>query len=643
MKNAELYWRNGQPVSAQFDDIYFSAEDGLQETEHVFLAANDLPRRWQGVEKFVIGETGFGSGLNFFTTVMHWLNTTGPNQQLFYYSVELFPFRGEDLKRAISLWPEFESLLEAFMPQYPPAIEGSHLIRLYDGRVTLCLMLGDVEDFLRRSRIQVDAWYLDGFAPSANSRMWSQDVFNHIARLSKAGATFSTFTVAGFVRRGLQAAGFEVKKIEGFGRKRHMLAGRLPQAVEPAKSRPWFYLPSPKHHKKAVIIGAGIAGLTTAHALLNRGWQVELIEQNPSSAMQASGNPQGLVMPKFNLQASRDNDFYNTAFLYAIARLNQLTKQGFKDWQQSGILKLVRTKRQAGQLADMNSIEGFVKALSAAEASQIAGLDLQDAALWFPSAGYCSPASLCDYLYTTMAESVSAHFNTQIDRLEYQQQWRLFQQGHLVTEADIIILCNAYQASVFRHTSHLDIQPARGQVSLLAENTLSQSLACPIAYEGYVIPAVQGRHLCGASFIAGDNDCQPRDKEDRENIQMLSQVLPVFQEDEAALSSRASVRAVSRDRMPLVGPVASLELLQNSYHDLYKGRPDACYPASEYYPGLYINAAHGARGLVSSFLSAEIIAAQLNNEPLPVLSDVAEALHPSRSIIKRILKRQLRG
>jgi len=166
-------------------------------------------------------------------------------------------------------------------------------------------------------------------------------------------------------------------------------------------------------------------------------------------------------------------------------------------------------------------------------------------------------------------------------------------------------------------------------------------LFCPIVYDGYVMPSQQARHLVGATFISNNSSTDWQLADDQDNIKKLQQVMPdIFEHSVIKLCSRASVRAVSHDRMPLVGALADKNIILEQYADLYKGRASHVYDEAEYYTGLYINAAHGARGFVSSFLSAQIIAAQLNNEPLPVSSDVMDALHPSRSIIKRCFKRQ---
>lgn len=315
MKQAKIEWKQGQPVSQRFDDIYFSREDGVAESEYVFLKNNDLPDRWLNSQQFVIAETGFGTGLNFLITLRHWLATAPENARLHYYSIEKYPLTVSDLEKALSVWPEYQTLLDELLAVYPPAVKGCHPLYLCDRRVTLVLMFGDITEMLRELPTSVDVWYLDGFAPAKNPEMWTADIFKGIAQHSHRGSHFSTFTAVGDVRRGLTDAGFEVRRVRGFASKREMLVGSLQTERPVRQAMPWFKLPvSNISSKKVAVIGAGIAGITTAWALANRGWQVSLLEQCSDIAQQASGNPLGVLMPRITLDQSVEGEFYASAF-----------------------------------------------------------------------------------------------------------------------------------------------------------------------------------------------------------------------------------------------------------------------------------------------------------------------------------------
>ncbi|GJL85007.1 MAG: hypothetical protein DHS20C02_07820 [Micavibrio sp.] len=215
--------------SQQFDDVYFSAEDGLAETHHVFLKGNDLPGRWQGLgdgkARFVVAETGFGTGLNFLATWKLFEETAEAGQALDFISFEKFPLSVEEIREALALWvDEFEGRVENMLGLYPLRVPGFHRIVLNE-RVSLTLVFDDVNEAMAQLEAEVDCWFLDGFKPASNPEMWSETVFAQMARLSKKGASFATFTSAGFVKRGLREAGFEVRKVPGFGGKWAMLVG----------------------------------------------------------------------------------------------------------------------------------------------------------------------------------------------------------------------------------------------------------------------------------------------------------------------------------------------------------------------------------------------------------------------------------
>jgi tRNA 5-methylaminomethyl-2-thiouridine biosynthesis bifunctional protein len=215
----------GAPRSELFDDVYFSAHDGFAETLHVFLEGNDLPERWAGKERFVIAETGFGTGLNFLAAWSLFEATTAPNQKLDFISFEKFPLDREEIELHLQPWKhEFPELLATLLKKYPLLVPGFHRAALNE-RVSLTLVFDDVNKAVAQLETPVDAWFLDGFKPSTNPDMWSATVFENMARLSKEGSTFSTFTAAGEVKRGLSAAGFDVQKVPGFGTKRDMLTG----------------------------------------------------------------------------------------------------------------------------------------------------------------------------------------------------------------------------------------------------------------------------------------------------------------------------------------------------------------------------------------------------------------------------------
>lgn len=217
-QTAELTWgEGGIPVSTRFGDPYFSRNDGLAETRHVFLAGNGLPGRFH--DGFRIVELGFGTGLNMLASVLAWSAAKVPGR-LHYTSFEAFPMVAADIARALEAFPEAAPVAAPFLDQWRA---GQTVIDLCGVRVTV--ILGDARETLPRWVGQADAWFLDGFSPAKNPELWSEPLLAEVGAHTAPGGSFATYTAAGFVRRGLQAAGFQVERRPGHGAKRHMTAG----------------------------------------------------------------------------------------------------------------------------------------------------------------------------------------------------------------------------------------------------------------------------------------------------------------------------------------------------------------------------------------------------------------------------------
>ncbi len=221
-----LIWRDNTPVSPHFDDIYFSIEDGLAESSFVFLENNQLEQRFKIVtDQFVIGELGFGTGLNFLNTVRLWQQCAPHTATLHYYAVEKYPLSPADIERTLRVWSPLQDLTDIFVVQYPKILMSEY--SLIFKNVYVSIFCEDIITGLRRIAHPVHAWYGDGFAPAKNPAMWSSQVFQQMAEKSAPTATFATFSAARLVRDNATAAGFTTEKVKGFGRKRTMLRGHL--------------------------------------------------------------------------------------------------------------------------------------------------------------------------------------------------------------------------------------------------------------------------------------------------------------------------------------------------------------------------------------------------------------------------------
>ncbi len=220
-QQGRIEWRGDVPVSTRFDDPYFSLEDGLAETRHVFLAGNDLPGGFR--PGFHIAELGFGTGLNMLAALQAWI-ADGVEGPMHYTGFEAYPMSFDDLERALAAFPSLDDLAKPILAAWRQSetdIVTSHL--------TARIVIGDARQTLAAWSGNADAWFLDGFAPAKNPGLWEPSLMQEVARHTTPGGTFATYTAAGHVRRALADAGFDVERRPGFGRKRHMTVGRLPE------------------------------------------------------------------------------------------------------------------------------------------------------------------------------------------------------------------------------------------------------------------------------------------------------------------------------------------------------------------------------------------------------------------------------
>lgn len=402
IQTATLSWNEqGTPVSEQFDDIYFSNEDGLEETHYVFLKGNGFPARFEQHprDNCIFAETGFGTGLNFLTLWRDFAQFKQQNpcaklQRLHYISFEKYPLQCADLTAAHERWPELAAFAESLRAQWPLPLAGCHRILLAEGAITLDLWFGDVNTLLPQLDAslnhQVDALFLDGFAPAKNPDMWNDTLFSAMARMARPGGTFATFTAAGFVRRGLQQSGFEVTKVKGFGQKREMLTGSLPQRLE-APSAPWYHRPAAAHCDDIAIIGGGIVTALAALALQRRGAKVTLYCADAQPAQGASGNRQGALYPLLNGKNDALETFFTSAFTFARRQYDQFIEQGIQfDHQWCGVSQLAFDEKSRGKIDKMLQTawpEALAQGMSREQLSVLAGLDCAHDGIHYPAGG----------------------------------------------------------------------------------------------------------------------------------------------------------------------------------------------------------------------------------------------------------------
>lgn len=651
LHHARLDWNEaGTPVSSEFGDVYFSNDNGLSETRYVFLQQNRLPERFShhDSDSFVIGETGFGTGLNFLATMAAFLEQaplSGNGSRLHFISVEKYPLTQADLRKALAAWPELAPLSQPLIDQWPLPVSGCHRLLFADGRIRLDLWFGDIKEMLPQvphpATGLVDAWYLDGFSPAKNPEMWTQDLFDDLARLARPDATLSTFTCAGFVRRGLIAAGFAMKKVKGHGSKREMLAGVREGKVPQQSIAPWYARPAGREGE-VLIIGGGIASAMTALSLVERGRHVTLLCEDGEPASSASGNRQGALYPLLNGEHDALSRFYSLAFGFARNRLLALAKHHPVAFSLCGVTQLGYDDKSAAKLAKMSQgpfPPELMHPLSAVEVEQVVGLPCDADGVSYPLGGWLCPADLTRAAIREAQASgrLEVVFNAAVTRIaEEADGWHLESRDGRQWRAPNLVVAAGHQLPTLLPFAELPLYPVRGQVSHVPTKAGLSKLKTVLCYDGYLTPAHNGAHCIGASYGRNQTDLAYRADEQEQNRARLQACVPQqrwpAEVDVSGAQARIGVRCASRDHLPVAGPVARLAALAD--HDVHA--PADQQSALPLHAGLYVLGALGSRGLCSAPLCGELVASEICGDPLPLAADLLEALHPARYWVRRL-------
>lgn len=655
LHHARLDWNEaGTPVSSDFGDVYFSNDNGLSETRYVFLQQNRLPARFShhDSDSFVIGETGFGTGLNFLATMQAFLEQapqSGNGSRLHFISFEKYPLTRDDLRKALASWPELGHLSQDLVAQWPLPVSGCHRLHFAGSRIRLDLWFGDIKDMLpqvpHRAEGLVDAWYLDGFSPAKNPEMWTQDLFDGLAHLARPDCSIATFTCAGFVRRGLIAAGFAMKKVKGHGSKREMLVGDRTDKQPQQTIVPWYARPAGRTGE-VVIIGGGIASTMTALSLVERGRKVTLLCADGEPATGASGNRQGALYPLLNGEHDALSRFYSLAFGYARQRLLALAERHPIAFELCGVTQLGYDDKSAAKLAKMSQgpfPSELMHPLSTLEVEQVVGLPCGHSGVSYPQGGWLCPA---DFTRAAIKEAqasglLQVEYHTQVSAIAEQADgWQVESQDGRHWQAPNLVVAAGHQLPALLPFAELPLYPVRGQVSHVPTTASLRQLKTVLCYDGYLTPMHNDQHCIGASYGRNQSSLEFRVEEQIQNQVRLQACLPEqtwhAEVDVSGNEARVGVRCASRDHLPVVGPVARLQGLADHYaqlqHDQHNAQPLPLHP------GLYVLGALGSRGLCSAPLCGELLASEICGDPLPLAADLLEALHPARYWVRKLLK-----
>ncbi len=636
---AEIVWRDGVPVAHDYDDPCYSLAGGLEESRFVFLEGANTFELASSRDKFVIGETGFGTGLNFLATWQEWRDRQ-LRGRLIFVSTEAHPMAISDMEKAHGAFPEIQDLAQELRSALPPSNSGFHTRSFDDGKVTLLLLIGDAESMFAQLVGSIDAWFLDGFAPAKNPQMWTDGLFQQIARLSKTGSTLATFTAAGFVRRGLTEVGFHMVKTPGFARKRERLVGEFDSATSTGSSPEHLWAARPKsiEGKKVGIIGGGIAGAALSHELKKRNYNPIVISAHQPAG--CSDIPAAIMAPRFVLENSAERAFFANAFAFSAYEAFQ--KGAFSSTE--GVLYPAKSDQDKVRQKRIEKTYAWDKNW----------LELEEDGLHLPKGGTVDAAKwIAELIKDTPILKVGA---AKIVRLA--NAWQVLDEdGKEIADFDQIVVAAGAQSPSILRASKLDYTSGQhsfpevrfvgGQIEIVESASLRAIDPRTLCYGNYVSASVMnsGKQVrsIGATFDKIDNLQKFSTSSDASRCTILADFNEQFDvnvRDEDHIKSWSGVRSTTPDHLPYVGPIPQWRDLARSCAPMAQDAKKGPTHSSATEAGLYLLTGLGSKGFQYGPVLANYLAALIAGDPLPLSADMIAKLHPGRGLVRHIVRQK---